>query len=115
MAYAYKAKNDIESACAVLDQIPEIYFSRLSEKACILSGEDKWNAACKEEGQALYILMLMKDKIAECHTEKGNLKEALDEYEQAIGVIEIMRASDAWDEWRNHFKNRIEKIKNEIQ
>ena len=111
MAYAYKSKNDIESVRAVLDQIPEIYFSKLSEKACLLSGEEKWDAACKEEGQALYILMLMKDKIAECYIEKGKPEDALKEYEQAIGVLETMSASDAWDVWRHQFKKNIENIK----
>lgn len=111
MAYAYKSKGDTKSVCAVLDQIPEIYFSRLSEKACLLSGEEKWNAACKEEGQALFILMRMKEKIAECHIEKGNLSEALNEYEQALGVLEVLKASDAWNGWRNRFNEKIEGIK----
>lgn len=111
MAYAYKAKNDIDSARKTLDQIPEIFFSRLSEKACVLTGDEKWLSACKEAGQALYILMLMKDKIAECHIEKGDFQEALKECEQALGVLEIMEASKAWDEWREQFKKSIEEIK----
>ena len=31
MAYVYKAKGDLESAAAALEEIPEIYFTKLSE------------------------------------------------------------------------------------
>ncbi len=115
MAYAYKVKNDYESARKTLDQIPEIYFSRLSEKACVLTGEEKWNSACKEERQALHILMLMKDRIAECHIEKGDLKKALREYEKALGVLEILEASSRWDGWREQFQESINDLKEKLK
>ncbi|MBQ8146647.1 MAG: helix-turn-helix transcriptional regulator [Clostridia bacterium] len=114
MAYAYKSKDDLESARASLNQIPEIYFSKLSEEACILTGEEKWLAACREEGQALYTLMLMKEKIAESCIEKWQYKEALKEYEQALAVLDVLEANDNWNEWREAFKKYIEEIKPKI-
>ena len=114
MAYAYKSKDDLESARASLNQIPEIYFSKLSEEACILTGEEKWLAACREEGQALYTLMLMKEKIAESCIEKWQYKEALKEYEQALAVLDALEANDNWNEWREAFKKYIEEIKPKI-
>ncbi len=115
MAYAYKVKDDYESARKALDQIPEIYFSRLSEKACVLTGEEKWDSACKEEGQALYILMLMKDKIAECHIEKGDFEKALKEYEQALGVLEVLETAPSWNSWREQFQEQIKDIKEKLK
>ena len=41
LAYAYKAKGDLESAEAAIEQIPEIYFTKLTEKAYLLSGKAK--------------------------------------------------------------------------
>ena len=115
MAYAYKAKNDLDSAREILDRIPEIYFSRLSEKACVLTGEEKWNAACMEEGQALYILMLMKDKIAECYIEKGDLDSATKEYKRALGVLDALEAGADWDEWREQFGKKIKEIEDKMK
>jgi len=115
MAYAYKAKNDLDSAREILNQIPEIYFSRLSEKACVLTGEEKWNSACLEEGQALYILMLMKDKIAECHIENGDLESAIKEYKRALGVLDALESSAAWNEWREQFGKKIKEIEDKIK
>ena len=47
LAYAYKAKGDFESAEAAIEQIPEIYFTKLTEKAYLLSGKAKFEAAEK--------------------------------------------------------------------
>ncbi len=115
MAYAYKAKDDYEGARRALEQIPEIYFSRLSEKACVLSGEEKWNLVCMEAGQALYILMLMKDKIAECLVEKGDFGEALKEYRQAKGVLDVLEAGPSWDSWREQLDKSINDIENKLK
>jgi predicted Zn-dependent protease len=45
LAYAYKAKGDMQSAEAAVEQIPEIYFSKLSELAFLTTGEKKQEAA----------------------------------------------------------------------
>lgn len=38
LAYAYKAKVDLKSAKAAIEQIPEIYFTKLTEMAYLLEG-----------------------------------------------------------------------------
>jgi len=111
MAHAYKAKNDIDSARGAIELVPEFYFSCLRLKANILEGEEKWNAACAEEGEALYSLIFIKSIIAEYHTGNGDLRKALNEYEQALGVLDVMNADESWDEWREQFKKSIDKIK----
>ena len=110
MAYAYKAKGDLDSARKILDQIPELYFSRLSEKAHILCGKEKWHAACREEGVSLQNLIEMKECIAEYQMEQGNIQDALKEYRQALAVLDALEASERWNWAREHFQKLIEEI-----
>ncbi len=111
MAYAYKAQNDVDSARKILDQIPEIYFSRLSEKACVLTGEEKFDCACREAGNALHTLLLMKEKTSECFIEKGNIAGALKEYEQSLSVLDVLEASSSWNDWREKLRKNIAELK----
>ena len=41
LAYAYKSKCDLKSAESAIEQIPEIYFTKLTETAFISSGKTK--------------------------------------------------------------------------
>lgn len=50
LAYAYNAKGDTASAVAALEQIPEIYFTKLSEMAFVLTGKAKQEAAENKNG-----------------------------------------------------------------
>ena len=104
LAYAYKAKGDLNSARSALEQIPEIYFSRLSEMAYILSGDEKMNAAQKQKGVSLENLIEMQSRIAECYIENGDIHSALREYEKALGVLDLLEASQAWDAERKYLK-----------
>lgn len=110
MAYAYKAKGDLDSARTILDQIPELYFSRLSEKAHLLCGKEKWHAACSEEGVCLQNLIEMKECIAEYYIEQGSTENALKEYRQALAVLDALEVSERWDWAKEHFQKLIEKI-----
>jgi len=114
LAYAYKAKGDIDSARSALEQIPEIYFSRLSEMAYVLSGEEKMKAAQTQKGVSLSNLIEMQSRIAECHIDNGDMKSALKEYEKAIGVLELLEASEAWDSERKYFKKQILYVKERL-
>lgn len=114
LAYAYKAKGDLGSARSALEQIPEIYFSRLSEMAYVLSGEEKMNAAQKQKGVSLSNLVEMQSRIAECHIENGDMQAALKEYEKALGVLDLLEASGIWDSERKYFKKQIQNIKEQL-
>ncbi|MBQ9087098.1 MAG: helix-turn-helix transcriptional regulator [Clostridia bacterium] len=114
LAYAYKAKGDIGSARSALEQIPEIYFSRLSEMAYILSGEEKMKAAQTQKGVSLSNLIEMQSRVAECHIENGDMKVALKEYEKAIGILDLLEASQTWDSERKYFKKQISYIKEQL-
>ncbi len=112
MAYAYKSKNDLESARKALEQIPDLFFARLTEKARVLEGREKWDSACKGEGMVLHLLMQMKEEIAECLIKKGETKAALNQYQQALAVLDILEATASpWDEWRKQFQDNIANLK----
>ncbi|MBQ8404027.1 MAG: helix-turn-helix domain-containing protein [Clostridia bacterium] len=111
MAYAYKAKNDLESARKTINLIPDIRFSNQRLKASVLEGEEKWDAACQEYAEALYALMFIMYKCAECYQEKGEHTEALKECERALSVLDILEVKEGWYGWRKAFKENIANIK----
>lgn len=115
MAHAYKAKNDLESARKILDTIPEIYISHLSVKAEILTGEEKWNAACREAGVALRNLIDMYAIIADYFAEKGNFNDALVTCQQSIKVLDVLESGKSWDWARKNFSEKISEIKEKIK
>lgn len=49
LAYTYKAKGDLKSAKAAIEQIPEIYFTKLTEMAYLVEGKEKFDAAEKQK------------------------------------------------------------------
>ena len=114
LAYAYKAKGDLESARKAIDIIPDIRFSNQRLKASILEGKEKWDAACQEFNESLYALMFITYSMAECCNEKGEYKEALEYYENALRVLDIYRVKEGWYGFRGAFYEEIEKIKQKI-
>lgn len=108
LAYAYKAKGDLENAKAALAQIPELYFTRLSEMAYVLSGEEKRMAAEKQRGVSIENLVEMQTRIAEDMIEKGETANAKKEYERALGLLDLFEARDGgWDAYRGFLEKKI--------
>ena len=110
MAYAYKSKNDLESARKAIDLIPEFYFSNLQLKASILEGEEKWDATCKEFGESLHGLMFIMDIMADCYEAKGEYGDAVKTYEDAIKVLDILEVKEGWYRLREKFRERISEL-----
>lgn len=96
MAYAYKAKGDIESASKTIDMIPEFYFTRLGEKARVLDGEESYRAAGTEFSESLYDLISMMQIMASYKLEIGKYDEALELCNQAISVLDTLNVKDGW-------------------
>lgn len=90
MARAYAEKGDPDSAEAAIEQIPEIYFSKLSVAAWLLKGSKKYEAAQKEKWIAFEDLLDMMDTIAGCLEEQGDTAGALGELRRAKTLIEVM-------------------------
>ncbi len=113
LAYAYKAKGDLESAEAAIEQIPEIYFTKLTEKAYLLSGKAKFEAAEKQKWISFENLLQMMWKLAEYYEENGKTDKAIAEMNKALNIIPIIENTQ-FDTYVKFFSEQIERLKNRL-
>lgn len=113
MAHAYKAKGDIESARRALDLIPEIYFSHLTEKAHVLSGDESLEAAEKELSCSLRNALEMLEVMAERSMEKGDTEAALRACNQTVRIVDLFEAADRWGWAKDHAVERLAQIRSD--
>ena len=116
LAYAYRVKGDTESAVKALEQIPEIYFSKLSEMAFTLSGKAKFAAAEKQKWLSFETLLQMMQKIAECYKDEGNSADAAAEIERALALVKAMDGEEKVQNFSNYtafFEKELRRIKGE--
>ena len=90
LAYARKAKGDLVGAKAAIEQIPEIYFNKLTEMAYLLSGNEKFESAQKQKLVSFENLIQMMYKISECYEENGEYDKAVKEIQKALQLINII-------------------------
>lgn len=94
LAYAYHAKGDDAAAVAALEQIPELYFTKLSEMAFILDGPAKRAAADKQKWLSFESMLQMMQKLAECCEAEGRIADALAETRRARALLRVMFDGD---------------------
>ena len=109
LAYAYKAKGDLDSAKAALEQIPEIYFTKLTEIAFLFSGDAKREAAEKQKWISFENLLQMMEKIAEYYEEIGDNAKAMEELNRAMALIPILD-NDCFDNYTDFFNQQISRL-----
>lgn len=114
LAYAYKKKGDLKSAENAIEQIPEIYFTKLTEIAFLLDGEPKRNAAEKQKWISFENLLQMMWKLAECYEANGETDAAIAETEKALELLKIMNHPNFNDVYSDYFKNQIKRMKESI-
>ena len=115
LAYAYNAKGDTKSAEAAMEQIPEIYFTKLSEMAFILTGKPKCEAAQKQKWISFETLIQMMWKIAECYEADGKTDDAIAETERALSLIEALKGDtkiDRFECYADYFNKQLKRMKN---
>jgi len=78
MAMAYAAKGDEQACAAALEQIPELYFTKLEWQAKLLHGEARLEAARKEKWLSLERLCDMMLALGEAKTARAVLDVVLD-------------------------------------
>lgn len=113
LAYAYSAKGDSQSAVAALEQIPEIYFTKLSEMAFILDGKLKYEAAEKQKWISFETLIQMMWKIAEFYRDEGKIEKAAEETERALKLLAAMEGEEKigrFDSYVAFYKKKIEEM-----
>lgn len=113
LAYAYKKNGDLPSAEQAIEQIPEIYFTKLTETAYLLDGEAKYNAADKQKWISFENLIQMMWKLAECYEAQGDYSKAILESEQALRLLEILNHPNfgIYTDFLNKQIKRLKEIK----
>lgn len=113
LAYAYKAKGDLKSAKAAIEQIPELDFTKLTEMAYLLSGKEKLEAAEKQKWISAENLLQMMWKMAEYYEENKEADNALKEVEKALNLMEILKNPDfhVYSEFFNKQMQRLKELK----
>jgi len=90
MAYAYAAKGDNESAVSAIEQIPEIYFTKLSELAFVTSGKQMYDAAEKQKWLSFETMLQMMAKLVEYYKDEGDLDKTKEEAQNAVNIIKSL-------------------------
>jgi transcriptional regulator with XRE-family HTH domain len=91
LAHAYDENGEYESAKAALEQIPEIYFTKLTEAAAIYKGKEKYEAAEKQKFLSFEHLLQMHDKIFEYYESENRKEDAVKELKMALAIIDAFR------------------------
>ncbi|MCC8160314.1 MAG: helix-turn-helix transcriptional regulator [Oscillospiraceae bacterium] len=110
LAYAYSAKGDDAAAFAALEQIPELYFTKLSEAARLLKGKAKYDAAEKQMWVSFEILLQMIEETAEYFETEHMHDRALREYERGLSFIRCMSDKGKICKFDNYAKAFNEKL-----
>jgi Predicted transcriptional regulators len=114
LAYAYSAKGDAASAKAAIEQIPELYFTKLSEAAFVLTGQAKYDAAEKQKWISFETLLQMMWKLAECYEADGNTVGAVAETERALRLIGAFGEEEKisrFENYREYFTSQLDRMK----
>lgn len=88
MANAHKAKGEVHLAKVAIEQIPELYFTKLEVAAKLLEGEDLYMAAHKQKNISAETLMDMLIILAKYHQERGEKEKAISQLRIAQKVRE---------------------------
>ncbi len=110
LAYAYKKKGDLTSAEQAIEQIPEIYFTKLTEMAYLLDGEAKFNAAEKQKWISFENLIQMMWKLAECYEANEDYAKAILETERALALLEIFNHPN-FNIYTNFLNKQLHRLK----
>lgn len=113
LAYAYHKKGDTASAVAALEQIPELYFTKLSEMAFITEGQAKYDAAEKQKWISFETLIQMLWKLAEFYRDSGYVNKAITETQTALNMLEVFSHEekiDRFESYKTFFINKIREM-----
>ena len=104
LAEAYCADGDYALAKNAIEQIPEIYFTKLQVQAQLLAGEDRFEAAVKQKDISFDHLNSMLLCLAEYYSEKGEYGKAEIQLRAALAVCEAFREDFATEYTKNLYE-----------
>lgn len=109
LAHAYTAKGEFEYAKATLEQIPEIYFTKLSEMASLLEGKEKFEVANKQKWISYEILLQMMQKLYEFYLANGDKGKATEELNTAMRLLDVF-SNPKFEDYRSFFTKELSQI-----
>lgn len=101
LAETYKEIGEYSLAKEAIEQIPEIYFTKLEVAAALLEGEDKFRAANIQKRLSADSLLDMLECLADYYREKGEEEKARIQSDIARKVIEAFAEDFVTDGMRN--------------
>ena len=116
LAGAYNEKGEYESAKAALDQIPELYFTKLTEAASIYKGYAGYEAAEKQKFVSYEQLLQMCDIISKYYESENRKDDAVKELKFGINIIDALRYDgkihSLFETYAKNFNKEIARIEN---
>ena len=97
LSYAYKAKGELDAAEAALEQIPEIYFTKLEEQANVLEGEKRVNAAKSQKWLSIASAVAMMEILAEELAKSGRTDASREELRRAAAILDAVKDDPDYD------------------
>lgn len=91
LAETYQKMGEQGLAANAIEQIPEIYFTKLELAAELLEGKEKFSAAVKQKVLSADSLLDMLLCLADCYQENGEPEKAKRQLEIAVKVIEAFK------------------------
>ena len=113
LAYAYSAKGEDGQAVACMEQVPELYFTKLSEMAFVAKGKAKYDAAEKQKWISFEMLLQMMYKLAECYEEQGKKEKAMDEISGCLLMLEAIKGhykAENFAAYKSFFEKQLKRL-----
>ena len=107
-AEAYAICGEPDFARVTLERIPEIYFTKLSVAAQILTGEEKRSAAAQQKWISLEIMVDMMRELALYYDSQGEKEKAAEERRMGQKLIDLF--SPGGDHWIERLRVELEEL-----
>lgn len=114
LSNAFATKGDRESALSAIEQIPEIYFTKLTELAYLLEGQPKYEAAHKQKWISFEHLLQMMGQLVLYYEREGYRAQAEAEAMRALRLLDALadEASIAcFDGYRESIRSDLKRLK----
>ncbi len=104
MAEAYCSQGNYDLAREVIENIPEIYFSKLSLEALLLTDDESSEAARKQKWISFEDLIRMMERISHDFETQGDNSKALAEAERALRLLNVMADEPSIINFKKYFE-----------
>lgn len=91
LAETYHDMGEYESTKVTIQQIPEIYFTKLELDALLLEGDDMFESACRQKYQSACMLIEMLKQLSKYYRQKGDTEKEKQQMKIAMNVVSAFK------------------------